>query len=84
LEQEGHSAEPKLKEVCRTLTEVLRPLHEELLNSVAPIQTLVNHWGPTIPEWAEISNPPKTLPAILASSAGFKIGRKPENQFPAR
>jgi signal transduction histidine kinase len=34
LEQEKHSAEPKLKEVCRTLTELLRPLHEALLNSV--------------------------------------------------
>jgi signal transduction histidine kinase len=38
LEQEKHSAEPKLKEVCRIVAELLRPLHEELLNS--PAQTL--------------------------------------------
>ena len=34
LEQEKHSAEPKLKEVCRNLTELLHPVHEELLNPV--------------------------------------------------
>jgi len=34
LEQEKHSAEPKLKEICRNLSELLRRLHEELLNPV--------------------------------------------------
>jgi signal transduction histidine kinase len=32
LEQEKHSAEPKLKQVCHDLDELLRPLHEELLS----------------------------------------------------
>jgi hypothetical protein len=32
LEQEKHSAEPKLKEVCRNLSKLLGPMHEELLN----------------------------------------------------
>ena len=32
LEQEKHSAEPKLKEVCRNLSKLLGPMHDELLN----------------------------------------------------
>jgi hypothetical protein len=32
LEQEKHSAEPEVKEVCRELSELLGSMHEELLN----------------------------------------------------